>query len=350
MINKINQCTVTLTRNCNLRCGFCYAKQTQYIKKDEIEFDNLKKIVDFCDESKIKYIVFTGGEPTTYPMLMEILKYIKNKDSILMATLATNGIVLSDFNYCKALIESGIGYIDISLKGKNEEECYDTVGVDCFMQQMKAIRNLSVLDIDFTCSMVLTWNNIHGFCDAVKSAYKYGAKQFSFTFVIDNEESKEKNLKYLENHNPFALVEAFVLQINNLNSITDDWWIEYSFPLCVYTEAQLDLLKGRLAAPCQIHKEYGITFDTKMNLLPCNMFIENKMGRFLSDFSTYNEFLIFSECDEYKCRIDALNRLPSKDCLNCKHLESCCGGCPVTWKNYSFEALKKFKETYSYAI
>lgn len=343
MKNKINQCTVTLTRNCNLRCDFCYAKQTKYTKNDEIEFDNLKKIVDFCDEAKIKYIVFTGGEPTTYSMLIDILKYIKCKDSVLMPTLATNGLLLSDLDFCKALIESGISYIDISLKGKNEKECYDTVGCDCFKQQMKAIRNLSDLNVDFTCSMVLTWSNIYGFCDAVKSACEYGAKQFSFTFVIDNEESKEKDLKYLEKYNPFSLVEAFISQINNINSITDDWWIEYSFPLCVYTEEQLVLLNGRLAAPCQIHKKYGITFDTKMNLLPCNMFIESKMGRFLSDFSTYNEFLSFLECDEYKQIIDVLNRLPSKDCANCKYLDLCCGGCPVIWKNYSYEALKKFK-------
>lgn len=42
MLN-IEQCIITLTRNCNLRCGFCYAKRTGYLIDETIEYDNLKK-------------------------------------------------------------------------------------------------------------------------------------------------------------------------------------------------------------------------------------------------------------------------------------------------------------------
>ena len=54
---KINQCTITLTRKCNLRCNFCYAKKTEYIENDIIDYDDLKKVIDFCDEARVKYIV-----------------------------------------------------------------------------------------------------------------------------------------------------------------------------------------------------------------------------------------------------------------------------------------------------
>ena len=76
---KINQCTITLTRKCNLRCNFCYAKKTEYIENDIIDYDDLKKVIDFCDEARVKYIVFTGGEPTLYPQIFDILEYIKTK-------------------------------------------------------------------------------------------------------------------------------------------------------------------------------------------------------------------------------------------------------------------------------
>ena len=39
---NINQCTVTLTRKCNLRCNFCYAKKTKYLENDILEYNNLK--------------------------------------------------------------------------------------------------------------------------------------------------------------------------------------------------------------------------------------------------------------------------------------------------------------------
>lgn len=341
---KVDQFSILLTRNCNLRCNFCYAKEGGYVRNDNIDYEQLKKIIDLCDCAGAEYVVFVGGEPSLYPKLVNILKYIKSRKYKMIPTMATNGIALKDMNYCKQLIDNGLSYIDISLKGNNEKECCETTGYDCFSQQMTAISNLSVLPIDFTCSMVLTWNSVNTFCKGVKSAYDNGARQFSFTFIIDNDESEEKDLLYLEKHNPFALINAFISQIDKLNSITDDWWIEYSFPMCVYTEEQLLLLKGRLAAPCHVHQGNAVTFDTKTNLLLCDMCFESKIGQFGKDFSSYKEFEELIKSDHYNCIKDSLKRLPSSECSSCRYLKSCYGGCPVIWKNYSFEALKKFKK------
>lgn len=52
--NKLLQCTITLTRNCNLRCLFCYAKESGYIEKDLISYEDIIKIIDFCDSAKVK--------------------------------------------------------------------------------------------------------------------------------------------------------------------------------------------------------------------------------------------------------------------------------------------------------
>ena len=60
---NINQCTVTLTRKCNLRCEFLLCQKNRIYGNDTIEYDNLKRIVDFCNDGKVKYIFFTGGEP-----------------------------------------------------------------------------------------------------------------------------------------------------------------------------------------------------------------------------------------------------------------------------------------------
>ena len=62
----IKQCSIVLTRGCNLRCNFCYVKRAGYVEDDRIDYDDLKSIVDFCCEAKVKYIFFTGGEPLTY--------------------------------------------------------------------------------------------------------------------------------------------------------------------------------------------------------------------------------------------------------------------------------------------
>lgn len=339
----IKQCTIVLTHGCNLRCNFCYAKSAGYNENDKIKFNNLKRIIDFCAEAKVKYIFFTGGEPLTYLRLPEILRYIKTKDHPMITAIATNGILLKNPELCRTLVESGVGYIDVSIKGKNRQEWCEMTGYDGSEAQLQAIRNLASLPIDFTCSMVITPDNVHSFCESVQIAYDNGAKQFSFTFIIDNDDSDEKDLAYLQKHNPIKLIGDFISQIDKLSAITDDWWIEYSFPICVYTEEQLELLNGRLATPCQIHLKNAVTFNTKMELLPCDMYIYQKLGKFGRDFSSYQEFLSFTKNTTYNQIMGKIRKLPSDECAICKHFEICRGGCPVLWKHYSFAALRKFK-------
>lgn len=343
---NISQCTVTLTRTCNLRCAFCYAKRAEYSETDTIKYDDLKRIVDFCNEANVKYIIFSGGEPTLYPHILDILEYIKIRKYKMQPTIATNGIMLKDIDFCKNIIEKGMSYIDISLKGKNSTECCEIVGSDCFFQQSAAIRNLSSLPIDFTCSMVLTHDNVFSLCDTVNNAIENGAKQFSFTFLIDNEKTKDPEEVYLQKTNPFALIDAFCSQIDKLNSITKEWWIEYSFPMCAFTSEQLAVLDGRLAYPCQIHTESGIIFDTNLNLIPCSMYIENRIGKFGVDFSSYKEFEKIAQESIYRSTIDGLKQYPSDNCKSCEHLDFCYGGCPVLWKNYSYDAFIKCKKEY----
>lgn len=342
----INQCTVTLTRNCNLRCDFCYAKRTNYKKNDMITLDELKKIVDFCCETKIKYLVFTGGEPTLYSELAEVLYYIKKVNMNIVPTIASNGLMFSDLDYCNKLVGNGLAYIDVSLKGKNNNECFKTVGIECFDLQMQAIRNLATLNVDFTCSMVLNHSNVDSFCELVETAKNNGAKQFSFTFVIDNEKSGRCNQEYIKGNNPFKLISLFMSRIENLNEITSDWWIEFSYPICFFTKEQLIMLKGKLASPCHVRKENGITFDTQMNLIPCNMYIEDKMEQFGVDFCSNESFRSVLKNGKYKKKINEINHYPSTECENCEYLNICNGGCPVTWKNYDYQSMVSFRDMY----
>lgn len=342
----IKQCSIILTRNCNLRCNFCYAKDAGYCRNDMVSFENIKRIVDFCCDAKVKFIFFTGGEPLMHPEIMDILSYIKKQTHPIITAVASNGIILRDLLFCQKLIDSGLDYIDISMKGRDSQEWVETTGCDGYYLQQEAIRNLASLPIEFTCSMVVTENSVHSLCDSVKAALKNGAKQFSFTFVIDNDDSSEKNIVYLERHNPLKLIDLFISKIDELNSITDDWWIEYSFPMCIYTEKQLSLLEGRLASPCQVHKRNAVTFDTQLNLLPCDMYFNDQIGKLGVDFSNVKEFYALRNQNPYKDVIDTISRLPSEECKQCQYLDECYGGCPVLWKNYSFEELKSFKKAY----
>lgn len=197
--------------------------------------------------------------------------------------------------------------------------------------------------------MVITPESVMKIYDAVQAAQNNGANQFSFTFFIDNIESKDKNWEYLEKHNPFALIDAFLCQTERLSAITDDWWIEYSFPICAYTEEQLKALEGRLAGPCQIHLMNAITVDTQMDLLPCDMYATIKLGRIGREISSSSELEAWVNSSNVNSIMSEIRSWPSSRCSTCKHLERCYGGCPILWKNYSFEALMDFKSSYHHS-
>ena len=211
----------------------------------------------------------------------------------------------------------------MSTKGKNRREWCEITGYDGSEAQLQAIRNLASLPIDFTWSMVITPENVQSLCESVQIAHDNGEKQFSFTFIIDNDDAKEKDLAYLQKHDPIKLVSDFISQIDKLSAITDDWWVEYSFPMCMYTEEQLKLLKGRLATPCQIHLKNAVTFNTKMELLPCDMYIYQRLGKFGRDFSSYQGFLSLTESANYSKTMDEIRRLPSDECTTCEHFGVC---------------------------
>lgn len=341
---RINQCIITITRACNLRCNFCYAKETGYKANEFISLDSIKRLIDFCSDSKVKFVVLTGGEPLLYPELTGILSYIKSKPYKMTAAIPTNGILFSDYEFCRKIIESGLDYADVSMKGKDSREWLNVTSYDGFTKQMTAIKNLSELSMDFTCSMVITHENIETFCETVEHAYDSGGRKFSFTFVIDNDRNAERGRKYLESNNPMMLIDKFISQINKLNDITQgEWWIEYSFPLCIYTEEQLHKLEGRLAAPCHVHEGGSLTFDAKMNLIPCSMFIKDTIGKFGEDFSSLRELEDYVRTASYEDIMNYLNRYPSGECELCSDKSKCLGGCPCFWEHCTFEEFRKFK-------
>ena len=48
----IKQCTIVLTRGCNLRCNFCYVKSAGYVEDDKIKYDDLKRSLIFAAKQR----------------------------------------------------------------------------------------------------------------------------------------------------------------------------------------------------------------------------------------------------------------------------------------------------------
>jgi len=95
---------------CNMRCPYCYNKDVVFgekrIEEDEV-LEFLKKRIGLLDG-----VVFTGGEATLYPNLINFAKKIKNLGFEIK--LDTNGI---NFEIIKELVENKfVDYIALDFK------------------------------------------------------------------------------------------------------------------------------------------------------------------------------------------------------------------------------------------
>ena len=99
---------------CNLQCDFCVLSRIRREKK-YLSVDHIRKIVD---ESGARWIQLSGvGETFLHPDIIEIMRLIKARKRILKIT--TNGLLLNR-EICRAAVDAGVDYIDVSIDTTDE--------------------------------------------------------------------------------------------------------------------------------------------------------------------------------------------------------------------------------------
>jgi len=118
----------TVTNACGLRCKMCgqwsdegYIKNNPEQLKNEMGLGDWKKLVDEIAQHKIRFILIRGGEPFSFPGIIELLEYINSKGIFL--SIDTNGMLLKKF--AADLVRIGNMHITFSVDGP--EEIHDEV-------------------------------------------------------------------------------------------------------------------------------------------------------------------------------------------------------------------------------
>jgi MoaA/NifB/PqqE/SkfB family radical SAM enzyme len=104
------RCELLLTHRCNFHCVYCRGLRSDCA--GDIPLETARQTLDYWISDGLKNVRFSGGEPTLYPYLKELVK--KCKDSgIDRIAISTNGSQTLDY-YCD-LIEAGVNDFSISL-------------------------------------------------------------------------------------------------------------------------------------------------------------------------------------------------------------------------------------------
>lgn len=117
---KLEEIDLYVTNRCNLKCDFCSVKAGCY--NDEIPLLKIKDIIDEAVKYGLEELHMTGGEPTLRNDLDKIIEYALSKK--LNVRLITNGTLLTK-SKLDNLYNHGLRSIMISLDGT--EEYHDRV-------------------------------------------------------------------------------------------------------------------------------------------------------------------------------------------------------------------------------
>jgi|Deesub1362A_J573_1020465.scaffolds.fasta_scaffold13711_2 cyclic pyranopterin phosphate synthase len=107
---------ISVTQKCNLNCIYCHHEGEREFCEEEIEKEDVIKLVRIAKEFGVRKLKITGGEPLLRKDLIEIISELPEMKEI---SLTTNGVLLK--KYAEELKEAGVHRVNISLDSLDEK-------------------------------------------------------------------------------------------------------------------------------------------------------------------------------------------------------------------------------------
>ncbi len=313
MVNNTNitQAILHITYVCTHRCPMCYANANNEHQHPSIT--QLVNVVDKLDEFGIKDITLVGGDPALYPNIVELVKYMKNKE--FQITVLSNTL-----DFCNAK-EHVLNYID-AYEGTIHHsivENHDKFS-GCKGSYKKLVGNLQYFSSHHK-SIGLAINlipfNYDVIYDIVFNIVKHNIAVDHIVLQRIIQLGRAVGSYNYELSQP--MIESIMLQIEKIESDFGTKIIfEDPLPLCSVKEVH-----HRYMHPC----EWGITkisVDYNGNLSRCGADIFHSFG------SIFDENIIEKWNNDINLnRFRSKCYLPSK-CKACQYINICGGGCPIS--------------------
>ena len=133
---------VIITGRCNVRCTYCKNNDEPGYNKT-FSIDSLKSTIQSI-RREYSDICFDGGEPTTHPDFIELVRYSKELGFNSISVI-TNGVRLSDPNFLHDIYKAGLSHINLSFSAHLPELSAKIYGRDISEMQLKALDNMGDL-------------------------------------------------------------------------------------------------------------------------------------------------------------------------------------------------------------
>ena len=110
LTSDLQRCELILTDKCNFKCPYCRGIRDDF--SGELSWFEASEIVKKWTDHNLQNIRFSGGEPTLWPNLWDLVVYSKLR-GVKRIAISTNGS--ADLSFYKRLIDAGVNDFSISL-------------------------------------------------------------------------------------------------------------------------------------------------------------------------------------------------------------------------------------------
>lgn len=321
---------LTLNRECNLRCKWCYAQGTGFGSDKRIEIKLAKNLIRLISDMGISNLTLTGGEPMLYVGIEEVIKFAASMG--MSVSLVTNGRGLNDKDNIARLSQSGLKRVELSLKGSSSEDYIKNTGNDCWNKVIEAIRSLSEANIATSFTYVINSENYRKIPNLISTVKSYGGDFFYFSFVHDFSVLDGEGHKH--DFGGDRLAKSFEAVYEQIHQATEgNFVLHASLPACFFSRELLNLMRERkqLSMGCQLLSRSGLIFDVDGSLLMCNAMYQVPIGKYGKDFKDKEELQHFLDSDSITRIYNNICRLPYEKCSACDIKYDCRGGCLANW-------------------
>lgn len=152
-----------ITKNCNLKCPYCRRESL----KGGLSREEAFLIIDKISHNYKPVLVFSGGEPLTYPYIFEAAEYARGKG--LVVALASNGVLINP-SVAEKIKKGGFHRVAISLDGRDPLTHNKFRGEGSFQKTISAIKLLIEREVSVQVNTTVFRSNyeqipdIHNFC------------------------------------------------------------------------------------------------------------------------------------------------------------------------------------------
>ncbi|MBQ3732719.1 MAG: radical SAM protein [Bacteroidales bacterium] len=344
MKNLLNTCWLTINRDCNIRCDFCYAQNKLFSKRETMSFEMAQSLIDIAISNGVATFFLLGGEPTLHPAIIDILSYITNRDRKII--VVTNGIKLQDVSFCEAISrinQSQLITIAIALKGSSNLEYKKLCGVPAYDKVLKAVENCRKFNLKLNFSFVITSENVYDL-EQIANKLKNDGINETISFSYCHDIIIRDKFEILDKLHPIEIDSVFSDKYDYVDKVLEsNIAFHQTLPLCMCNKTMFDkmVLRKQITTACQLQKKNSVIFDTDGGILLCNH-VNYSIGKYLEDFidaESFKKYWLSSKVEELFKRITTM---PSRKCLNCKDRQLCGGGCCIQWFASDFESYNNY--------